>query len=81
MSLGGPQIPIGLGSIEWSCHVCGTTRPDGEIGVAFREREIAPGVPMRENLRYCLVDIGCAEAADAWRAAAATAASWREPLP
>lgn len=88
---GRQHVPVGLGAVEWSCHVCGATRPDAEVGVISRERTLQPrgalegvpglGIPMKENLRYCLVTDACREAAEAWAAAADTATSWRDPLP
>ena len=42
---------IDLGS--WTCHVCGDERPDRFISVQKNERELAPGIPVTENVRYC----------------------------
>lgn len=58
---------VELGRLEWPCHVCGATRPDAEIGVVSRRRDLIPGVPMQENLRFCRVTDSCVRAAEAWR--------------
>lgn len=40
--------------LEWTCHVCGETRPDAAISVYTRERpQFLDGLPLRENVRYC----------------------------
>lgn len=57
---------MNVGTIEWSCHVCGARRPDAEIGVVTRTRPLIPGVPMQESLRYCRVTDSCAETARDW---------------
>lgn len=40
--------------LDWSCHVCGATRPDDRIGVA-KHRHIRPsGFEEVHNVRYCI---------------------------
>ena len=38
---------------EWTCHVCGDLRPDNKISVYSSTKELAPGIPMTQNVRYC----------------------------
>lgn len=47
----------------WTCHVCGAERPDRLISVERHERELAPGIPVTENVRYCNDRQGCREGA------------------
>ena len=67
-------------SLEWSCHVCGKTRPDEEIGVVSRTRDLGEGIEMKQNLRYCLVDAHCIDEAVRWASTRPVPPNWREPL-
>ena len=61
--------------VTWSCHVCGTERPDNLIGVYSTEQEIGSEVKLRTNVRYCLDRPACRQGAPAiatrWLAPAA----------
>lgn len=37
----------------WTCHVCGDRRPDAKISVHKKQKELAPGIPVDTNIRYC----------------------------
>jgi len=37
----------------WTCHVCGRERPDSRISVASGMIQMAGGVMMQRNVRYC----------------------------
>lgn len=47
----------------WTCHVCGYERPDRFISVHKHHRELIPGVPFTENVRYCNDRPACREGA------------------
>jgi len=52
---------------NWSCHVCGKTRPDPKILVVSRTVMSGP-IEIKHNLRYCGDSPGCANDAQAWAA-------------
>lgn len=37
----------------WTCHVCGTYRPDERISVRSSRQELSGGVVVQHNVRYC----------------------------
>lgn len=56
-----------VGPGGWTCHFCGSYRPDAAIGVVSRERLLGRGVPMTENRRYCRDRVVCVEQAKEWQ--------------
>lgn len=50
------------GVLEWTCHVCGKTRPDEKISVLSTTQEFN-GVEITQNVRYCNDDPACIEGA------------------
>lgn len=50
---------------EWTCHICGRTRPDALISVWKTTTEIpgAGGATMTQNVRYCNDTPNCLEGA------------------
>lgn len=46
-------VPASNDGLTWSCHVCGTVRPDDRIDVHQRRHMWPGGVIVTENIRYC----------------------------
>lgn len=53
---------IMFGQLTWTCHICKKTKPDELIGV-YSHPVVIADVEATENIRYCLDDPQCAEAA------------------
>lgn len=51
---------------EWTCHICGKSRPDASISVhktdMSAEHNLPPGT-MQQNVRYCNDNPDCIEKA------------------
>ncbi len=52
--------------LEWTCHICGKTRPDACISVHSKDMsadyDLPPGT-MKQNVRYCNDNPDCVEKA------------------
>lgn len=54
----------------WPCHICGRERPDAMIAVCSTDLSEERGLPagtMRQNVRYCVDNKTCVEAAKTYR--------------
>jgi len=47
---------------EWTCHVCGKTRPDDKISV-YSQTLMLENVKIQQNVRYCNDNPECIEGA------------------
>lgn len=52
-----------LENLEWTCHICGKTRPDAKISVYSRIITLSREIPIKENVRYCNDNPECIEGA------------------
>jgi hypothetical protein len=50
------------GAEEWTCHVCGKSRPDNKISV-HSTTIIKNDIPITQNVRYCNDNPDCIEGA------------------
>jgi hypothetical protein len=39
--------------LTWTCHICGSERPDSKIGVATHSLVSPTGIEVKQNVRYC----------------------------
>ena len=61
-----PRSPFDPSSLTWTCHVCGSVRPDSKIGVCTRRRLIAGGRSVvSANVRHCIDREECRKGAPA----------------
>jgi len=52
--------------MEWTCHICGETRPDALISVFTTDTSKKYGLPpdtMKQNVRFCKDKKSCIEGA------------------
>lgn len=48
--------------LKWTCHVCGSERPDNRISVFKRDISLSHGLPVgtvQMNIRYCNDRMDC----------------------
>jgi hypothetical protein len=66
--------------LTWTCHSCGTGRPDREIAV-WAHRRTVDGVGFDENVRYCRDRADCRVGARVFHFLPARPEEAREPRP